>query len=188
MASLLGTTHNTRYVSSYSKYIRSDLPANCTKDELDWLYTIGVRTVIDLRTEREYKKWQSSFENDKRFTLLHMPLTLRQGIDQTVEEAIETYKAMLDNKLTEVLNTMLSLKGKVLFFCYTGKDRTGVVSAMLQRRLGVGEAAIKVDYMRTANEMGWWLREFCKRNPEYKLDVCMPNLKYLQPVLDCPVY
>ena len=40
-------------------------------------------------------------------------------------------------------------RGAVLFHCATGKDRTGIVAALLLRLLGADDAAIYADYMRT---------------------------------------
>lgn len=37
----------------------------------------------------------------------------------------------------------------MLFHCATGKDRAGVVAALLLRLLGADDAAIYADYMRT---------------------------------------
>ena len=187
MGSLLKSTLNTRVLVDQPKFIRSDLPWKCTKDELDFLHNQGIRLAVDLRTEGEYTQWQSSFESDSRFKVLHMPLTVIIGEQKTKEDMVQAYKRMLDNKLTEVLNTIMYADSKVIYFCYTGKDRTGVVSAMLLRRLGYPRTVIESDYMLSKLNMEQWIRSYCSKHPEEPLEVCLPTLEFLKPVLDCEV-
>ena len=184
MSSLFKSTKNTRIVPGFAEYIRSDLPQKLTDNEIDWLISYGVRTLIDLRSKDEYEKWPCCLEHDNRFTIMHMPLLENIKEAKCEADMSEVYRNMLNDNLTNILDTMLNLSGRVMYFCYTGKDRTGVVTAMLMRRFAVSPSKIAKDYMQSKVEMEQWIVDFCNRNPEHKLEVCMPNIKFIQPILD----
>lgn len=48
------------------------------------------------------------------------------------------------------------------FFCSAGKDRTGVVSAILLHRLGYSEDYIIADYMKSAESLKELLEAYAK--------------------------
>ncbi|MFR9729251.1 tyrosine-protein phosphatase [Saccharopolyspora sp. MS10] len=56
-------------------------------------------------------------------------------------------------KLVRVFRLALEAQGPVLVHCAAGKDRTGVVSAMLLSAAGVREDTITADYVRTDRNM-----------------------------------
>ena len=187
MGSLLEATQNTRFVPYLPQFIRSDLPWHLTNSDKEWLINHNFKTAIDLRTEAEYIKWKSDLEDDDRFTVLHMPLSLKEYNTKTIDDMVKNYQFMLDDKLKSVLDYLCISKENIIYFCYTGKDRTGVVTAMLLRRCGYPDTEIIKDYMKSKTNMEQYIIDFCKRNPEYSLDVPMPNLKFIQAVLDSPV-
>ena len=47
----------------------------------------------------------------------------------------------------------MDANSNVLFFCGAGKDRTGVVSAFIMKRLGCSDQAIIEDYMETKDNL-----------------------------------
>ena len=44
---------------------------------------------------------------------------------------------MLDEKMEKIIHTIMNAKSNVLFFCGAGKDRTGVVSAIIWKKLAL---------------------------------------------------
>ena len=60
---------------------------------------------------------------------------------------------MLDTQMDKIIDTILSAKHNVLFFCGAGKDRTGVVSAVLLKKLGYDDKTIIDDYMKTKENL-----------------------------------
>ena len=187
MGSLLTSTLNTRFVPHLPQFIRSDLPWRLTEEDKQWLLDHNFKTAIDLRTEEEYSKWKSDFEDDDRFTILHMPLTLKEYITKDIDSMARNYKAMLDDNLKAVLDYLCISKENIIYFCYTGKDRTGVVTAMLLKRCGYSNEEIINDYMKSKDNMEQYIIDYCKRNPENVLEVCIPNIKFIQGVLDSRV-
>jgi protein-tyrosine phosphatase len=76
--------------------------------------------------------------------------------DGSVHELTLLYEGMLQGapkKLVEVFRQVLEADGPALVHCAAGKDRTGVVSAMLLGAAGVRQDAIIADYVRTDKNM-----------------------------------
>ncbi|WP_433872063.1 tyrosine-protein phosphatase [Saccharopolyspora sp. CA-218241] len=90
------------------------------------------------------------------------PMALLAGIDPTAEaedgdhELTAMYRAILrqaGERVAEVFRIALAAEGPVLVHCAAGKDRTGVISALLLSAAGVREDAIVADYVRTDRNM-----------------------------------
>ena len=77
-----------------------------------------------------------------------------RGEQSASERMREVYRSIVFSENTAVcirgiIRAANAERGAVLFHCATGKDRTGVVAALLLRLLGADDAAIYADYMRT---------------------------------------
>lgn len=146
----------------WRKLFRSD-----TLDFLTWedvrvvRDNLGVHSVIDLRTPGELarRSVKSQFEPPAGRHVL--PLI----DDATMEEwnarpssnritSAESYKWMVDNARPQIVNALgilASTDGRAaVFHCFAGKDRTGVLSAILLSVLGVDDEAVAHDYSITA--------------------------------------
>ena len=143
MSSLFKSTWNTRWLpkSSY-RYIRTDCPRNITEEEIDFLIEHNILTVVDLREEAEYVKRPRPLENDNRFEYLHMPVSGGDVYPVTYEETMKAYETMMDDNLLNIVDTIMNSATGVIYFCAAGKDRTGVVSAVILKKLGVDEKTI----------------------------------------------
>jgi protein-tyrosine phosphatase len=129
----------------------------------------GITTVIDLRTEAEVKGapgppfsiFQSTSpvrsptdEVDGSLVRLHLPL-----IDDATTPALnetpamqDRYILMLDRRqaaMGAIFEAISSADGPVLFHCFAGKDRTGLVAALMLSMAGVDPKAIGDDYAET---------------------------------------
>ena len=77
-----------------------------------------------------------------------------RGEQSASERMREVYRSIVFSEKTAVcirgiIRAVNAERGAVLFHCATGKDRAGVVAALLLRLLGADDAAIYADYMRT---------------------------------------
>ncbi|MBB5156290.1 tyrosine-protein phosphatase [Saccharopolyspora phatthalungensis] len=77
-------------------------------------------------------------------------------LDDAAHELTALYQSILQGApktLVEVFRLVLEADGPILIHCAAGKDRTGVVSAMLLSAVGVRRDAIMADYVRTDRNM-----------------------------------
>ena len=71
----------------------------------------------------------------------------------------------------------------MLFHCAAGKDRTGVVSALLLLLCGVGEKTIVEDYMLTGLYLCEAFDDVRRRGTIYDLNIVIPRESYMRDFL-----
>ncbi|MCM1253980.1 MAG: tyrosine-protein phosphatase [Clostridium sp.] len=145
----LGYTPTTKgsYIK-YQRFIRSDAPCKISDDIKDFLVAKNIKTVIDLRNENIVKINPNAFTDDTRFLTYNFPLSLNPKAPKSEEDVIENYFKMLENDkaIFHIFHTMADSEGGTLFHCQEGKDRTGVISALLLLLGDVADIDIIADY------------------------------------------
>jgi len=101
-----------------------------------------------------------------------------------VEDVPRSYMAMADEKMEEIIALVENSPTNVLYFCNAGKDRTGVLSALLLRRMGASRQEIVDNYLITAENLKEMLAEFVSKRPELSLHVVTPRAWYMETFLD----
>ena len=119
----------------------------------------GVHTVVDLRTSRELAVDGPSRLAGLGVATVHLPLI--GDVDRSIDRldgggaaALATeYRAFLDHRGRHLVTVARLLawsgSGALLVHCALGKDRTGVVIAVLLAAVGVERSAILADYALT---------------------------------------
>jgi len=143
---------------------RSANPDRLSRADLARLRSLNIRTVIDLRAPGELSKRYNSVDHAERLSLpLDFQQTTRERLKPVIyrrdaELAIsdisnEIYLEILDASgpvLRQVMETLASPgRCPVLIRCQAGKDRTGIVIALLLLALGVERKLIISDFMRS---------------------------------------
>ena len=85
--------------------------------------------------------------------------------------------------MERILEVILNASDNVMYFCTAGKDRTGVVSALLLKRLGFSDDVIVQDYMQSAENLLPMLEAYVREHPEVDLDVIVPRPENILNVL-----
>lgn len=184
MNSLLNSTQNTRAILPDSlKYVRSDVPYKITEAEIEWLVENNITTIIDLREEKEQQQKRCPLTDNSNFTYLCMPVTGGNAIPATTDDVSKSYIGMADDNMDRIIETILSAKTNVMYFCNAGKDRTGVVSAILLHKLGYDRVYIINDYLQSAENLREMLEAFSAQHPEIK-EIITPNRRYMNEFLD----
>lgn len=145
----LGYTPTTKgnYIK-YLRFIRSDAPCKISDDVKDFLAGENIKTIIDLRNENIVKISPNAFTDDTRFLTYNFPLSVNPIAPKSEEDVIENYYIMLENDkaILNIFHAMASSEGGTLFHCQEGKDRTGVISALLLLLGDVADIDIIADY------------------------------------------
>ena len=185
MNNIFKSTLNTRPILEKKlRFIRSDVPTAITEDEKLWLIENDITTVIDLRTDKEQQKKICPLESDDRFNYYSMPVTGGDKIPDSVDNVSKSYINMVDEHLKETIKFILNSKSNVLYFCNAGKDRTGVVSAILLYKSGMSSDYIIDDYMKSKNNLKTALEAFAKQNAEIDINVITPHEQYIKEFLE----
>ena len=134
--------------------VRSDNIAHLTPAGREALIAYGVTTVIDLRTISEVARVPNAFAGGGGAAYRHRPL-----IDDSMMVELgaasgmfERYLMMLDGRpeaFRAIFEAVAEAEGGTVFHCFAGKDRTGLVAAMLLSLAGVPDDAIASDFAET---------------------------------------
>lgn len=145
--------------TAHGVFLRGDSVCRLTERGRCSLLADGVRTIVDLRRTEELEREPNPFANvPQEVRFLHLPFQ-----DEAIEARIKTmptgaarYRTMLDDGrelIANVMNALARAERAVLFHCYGGRDRTGIVAAMLLRLAGVPDDEIVHDYVLTDERM-----------------------------------
>lgn len=138
--------------------IRSDTLGRLTPAGRQALIDYGVRTIIDLRSPQEIAADPYDFNGrDAALQHLNLPLDKHEPHASALMDSAPTlaamYIVMLDYCADAVTAVMAAIAhaqpGGIVIHCSAGKDRTGIVAALLLRLNGVTTVAIGQDYAAT---------------------------------------
>ena len=181
MGSLLPSTRNTRALPTGTlRYIRSDVPENLTAAEIQWLLDNQITTVVDLRSEEERSQRPSCLAAQSGFRYVPLPVAGGGSTPKSLEQLYTVYRQMLDETMVQIVDTIMNAVSNTLYFCTAGKDRTGVVSAIILKRLGFGDEAVIEDYMMSKDNLMDMLTAYAGAHPEVDLDVIIPPRKNME--------
>lgn len=184
MSSLLRSTCNTRWLPTGNRrYIRSDAPVTITEEDLRWLRQNHVATLVDLRSDEEVQRRPCALQGLEGLRYVHLPVTGGGGTPASREDLHQVYLGMVDEQMERILDTIMTAEGNVMYFCTAGKDRTGVVSALIMKRLGFDEEAIVADYMLTRDNVMDQLKAYVALHPEVDLAIIEPQEENIRRLL-----
>jgi protein-tyrosine phosphatase len=126
-------------------------------DDLEMVRALGIVTAIDLRTDGEVEATGTYPIGRLPATFHHLPMIERvwdlDGLDPDApahDYLVGRYRDMLAEGAPAIATIMdlLTRPGALpaVFYCAAGKDRTGVLAALVLGALGVEPAAIVADY------------------------------------------
>ena len=184
MGSLFESTANTRVLPTGDmRYVRSDYPEQLTDEDVHWLIQNDIRTIVDLREEKEYSAKPCRLESEQEFTYLHLPVTGGGDLPASPEDALRSYLDMLDKQMDWIVDMIIYASSGVLFFCKAGKDRAGVVSAVILKKLGCDDQTIIDDYMESKNNLLADIEIYAAEHPDVDIDTIMPKEENIRRVL-----
>ena len=149
---------------AWRKVFRSDSLHLMTDEDIRLVYqTLGVVTLIDLRNSTEAQRDEGRSSLPTSVNCRHVPFLEQHGIrpfdpgDDPAARLVDIYLWILANSghlIAEALTTLAEDANlPALFHCTAGKDRTGVLAAMILSILNVDEEQIMADYTLTNQTM-----------------------------------
>lgn len=184
MSSLLESTRNTRVLPTGTmRYIRSDVPENLTAKEIQWLLDNNITTIVDLRSDEEVVRKPCYLKERTEFRYVHLPVTGGGDTPKSLEHLHIVYRQMLDEKMEKIIDVIMNAKSNVMYFCTAGKDRTGVVSAIILKRLGFSDEVIIDDYMQSKDNLMDMLMAYVSAHPEVDMEIIIPHRENMEKLL-----
>ena len=176
-------TSNTRDIGGYvtsdlrtlrqGQIIRSENLSRLTASDFQKLEEIGVKTVIDLRTNREHDKAPTVWVGDHPPQFYHFPVGDAQNDwfkaqrkmmkrnrftqEQSLDHMVEGYRMIAEEgppSYQKLMDVVLDQSNwPVLIHCNAGKDRAGIATTLILEALGVDRETIMEEFLLT-NEIG----------------------------------
>ena len=112
----------------------------------------NIVTIVDLRTDEERARKVCPLINDNRFSYHCYTLTGGDKVPPTVDDVPKSYIGMVDSQFDKLIEFLSTIESNVLYFCNAGKDRTGVLSAVLLYKSGAELEYIVEDYLKTKKQ------------------------------------
>jgi protein-tyrosine phosphatase len=165
--------------------VRSDNISSLNTAGIHAMWEYGIKAVLDLRSELEIAKSPSPFEPvDYGPTYLHVPLVDDDLGDRlaTTPSTPDRYRMMVDFRqqaFGRIFTTIARVDGPLVFHCFAGKDRTGVVAAMVLSLAGVERGAIAADYAETDAHLAGKYREWLAAAAPERVEAMRDELRCL---------
>jgi protein-tyrosine phosphatase len=167
-------TQNGKHLKKGLLFRSGDL-SKATDADLDRLVSLGIKTICDLRSERELKTDPDRFPNPAKFTFFNIPMrpiidyhrrSLRRLISlmfgrerriDYVAESLKAYREYATGYLPQLKTLFQHISDPenlpVLLHCSAGKDRTGVIAGLIQLLLGVPVETVMQDYLKSNDNL-----------------------------------
>jgi len=152
---------------------RADGLSELTETDLEVMRELGIRTVVDLRSGQEVE--QSRFNVEAHpVTFHHYPFIKALPNAEDFARAPgflgTQYTEMLDEATPQIIGALSALAAPdarpAVFHCTAGKDRTGLLSALVLSLLGVPEETVIADYALSDAAMSRLRAKLIKKYPD----------------------
>lgn len=141
-------------------FVRADCLHQLTPAAQQQMIDYGIRTIIDLRTSEELQMSPDVFAGSQMVNYLHLPFVgdeLASGAawqeayqkQAPMHERYVAHLPLCQPALRTIFTALAEETPTVLFHCFAGKDRTGMIAALLLGALGVPDEVIAEDYAHT---------------------------------------
>lgn len=168
-------------VTKFGRFLRCAVTAQPTSADLQALKDYGVTTAIDLRGNFEARDMPNNFheicDNCHHISLYEINSA---DLERTRLPLEDSYKLIVDEYKENVARILKVIadapEGAVLYHCFFGKDRTGILTMLLLSIAGVAREDIVADYQQSYT----YLYSFIEEKKEVLWDTDC-NLHYSLP-------
>lgn len=171
--------------TSWGQFYRSDVPAEVSQRDINILKERNILTIIDMRNKDEADRMPCAFMDNNDFDYYHIPMYGDGKLPEDPKDVGKTYFEMVDEQTVaaKIFKIMIEAKNAVLFHCLAGKDRTGVVAAILLELAGAAECDIIADYMLTAVYISPIVEKFKLEYPDMLEHILIPHKEFMESFL-----
>lgn len=164
----------------WGKLFRADELTNLTNEDIEYLASVPITSVIDFRAESEMKRAPDKLPLSARFSY---PMAITPGVMRTDGIQADKGKACFSSQMKQMNKLYVSdpacvrayrimftiiqnnLSAPLVFHCSAGKDRTGMAAALILFALGASEEAVIEDYMLSKSNIADKYVSFVEKYP-----------------------
>ena len=175
---------NCRYIGKGNNLIRSSLVSNLSKEATEYLLKSNITNFIDLRSTEEVLKLPCILSD--KFNYKNLPLCNNGRLPHNGSEIAEFYYKVAEEKIRvqRVLKAIANTDSGTVIFCRSGKDRTGIISALLLSLGGYSDEYISIDYTLSQKNLKKSIDAYLLLHPEYEREALSPCKMHIMGFLD----
>ena len=168
--------------TQFGKILRSDCPCNLDEKDKLLLNSLNIDTVIDLRTKERFIQQPSYFMSVKNTKVYNVNFANGNRMPEKEKQIAYNYKLMLEEKdtINSALRAISNTRGSVLIHCAVGKDRTGILSAIILLICGVSLDKVLDDYAVSGDYLKPLMDEIKRNNPTIPKWIGQSKREYLK--------
>ncbi|MER5812486.1 tyrosine-protein phosphatase [Streptomyces sp. NPDC002033] len=143
---------------AHGRLYRADSLGKLRGADWDRFLELGIRTVIDLRYPWEIEA-KGRIPQPERFTYANLSIEHRPYDQAAIDPALDPWRYLADRfaevaedgveEIRRAIELIADGPGPAVFHCTSGKDRTGLVAALVLTLLEVPEEEILADFALT---------------------------------------
>lgn len=171
--------------TNFGVVFRSDCPSPLFEEDEETLKKKKIHTVIDLRIQEEISKRPSGFQQLPGVNYHNFNFLIGDRSPDAEEDIPQLYMDMFDdfNNIKRVIETIGKAEGAVVYHCAVGKDRTGVISAVLLGICGVPDTDILADYQISYTHLRLLVRQLREQHPHWPHWMGQSKMEYMEGAL-----
>lgn len=173
--------------TAYGVIYRSGDLSVGTENDLKKIQRLGVKTVIDFRTEKTKLEYPDCTYGVPGIKTYQVSVNGGGRIATDFDDMVDSYMEMFENPANsrEILEIIADCEKPCIIHCTAGKDRTGAYAMLLLWAAGVSNNDICADYLLTYPLVPkLYSRAFNGNEPKYPLCVLEPNSHFFPRVID----
>jgi protein-tyrosine phosphatase len=148
-------------VTQWGRFYRSDGLQGVTPEDVEELRRRHLATIIDLRTDSELERWGRGLLRSEPIRFEHHSMIRLDGGESLAapetDDLAARYLWYLQVGATHIAESVALLAtpgvSPAVFHCAAGKDRTGVLAALILDAVGVEHDIVVADYVETAKHL-----------------------------------
>lgn len=149
-------------ITKYGVFVRSDCPIGISENDKKYLKDYGITLSLDLRGADEAEAQPSGMKGLDWHTYKHCPILKEDSTPHSIIKGGgppkpregnfdlgDSYIEILESAkswVKQVFELCANWDGGVLYHCFIGKDRAGLLTALLLGACGVSDTDIMMDY------------------------------------------
>lgn len=151
--------------TQFGRFLRCGIVRRPEDWEIEKLESLNVKTVIDLRGVYEAELTPLDLERINGADVYNLPLyefnvATNQGMNLPLDEIYDMIINTQQEHIAKVLHTIAHAKdGVIMYNCFFGKDRTGILTMLLLSIAGVSHEDIIADYQQTYTYVKGYIKE-----------------------------
>jgi protein tyrosine/serine phosphatase/8-oxo-dGTP pyrophosphatase MutT (NUDIX family) len=171
--------------TSFGVVYRSGTLADATENDIERMVSLGIKSVLDIRSENEKKAKPDKTASDPRFTQYELSVNGNGRVPVSRLDQIDSYLEMLEEPVQarQIFLTLAHCDKPCVIHCSAGKDRTGVFSFILLLANGVPFHDANADYLLSFPYLTRLTRETKRNYPNFPKPVLTPSITFWKRVM-----